>query len=1182
MSVLSLHRAAPAVDAEPAPARRPGDPWWTRGALGGVLLLAALLYGWGLSGYANEYYSAAVRSGTESWKAFFFGSLDSASFITVDKPPMALWVQELTARVIGFGSWSLLLPEVVMGVAGVFVLYVTVRRVFGPVAGLVAALVMALTPITVAINRDNNPDTLLVLLLLLAAWACQRAIESGRLRWLLASAFFLGCGFNTKMLQAYLLLPALALVYLLFAPGGRLRRVWHLLASGVVLAVSSFWWMVVVDLIPASSRPYIGGSTDGTVWDLVIGYNGLGRVTGNEGGGRGGPGGGQGASFAGASGLGRLFNDTVGGQISWLLPFAALVLVVGVVTLWKRPRTDLARAAVVLWGGWLVVHFVIFSFSDGTMHPYYTTALAPAVGALTGIGGILSLRAYRSSSRRHDAAFTGDASDGTLGGNAPDAALSLGFPDTAPAGHGSGTALRGDASDAAPAGSSPDTAPPGDGSGGALRDSPSTAALTGNSPDTAPAGHGSGTAPRGDASTSALTGNSPDTAPTGHGSGGTLRSDASTSALTGNSPDTAPTGHGSGGTLGGYASEVAPSEGASGAALSGHAPGVASGKGGHRLTSAGAPDADSAVRAGRTEDSWADDGRAVDVRGQAGQGEPARTDDAFGPGVSAHDGYGRWSSAVWSWSLPLGVAVTGGWSFALLRRTPSWNPWLSWTVLTLTVLAVAGLVVALVGGASGPGRRAPRHSPAAARPGTDPAATRPAAAHGPAATVEPGLNGPSASATTPGSAPNGRSTPTAGSVPNDPSTSAPTAGSALDGRSTPATTAGSAPNGPSATTAGSAPNDPSTSAATAGSALDGRSTSAAAPGSAPDDPSASATTAGSAADGPSTSAATAGSAPDDPSASVTTAGSAADGSSASAPVWPSSSDAPAPSSGGGGPTTSSASGGSNRSGGSVKAGLRSRLGRVAMVAAIVGMVAGLAGPAAYAVSAAASSSNGTNPLAGPSGGFGMFGGPGMRGGNGRIPAGARRAMEDLFPGGMPPGGAGDSGNSGAPGMPGQAPGGGTGRPTGGQGGFPGGGGGFPGRGGGSPGGGFPGGGGPGGEASTQLISYLQKNRGGATWLLAVSSAMSASSIIIKTGEPVMAMGGFTGSDPAMTVSKLQQYVKSGKLRFVMVGGGGPPGGSSDVTSWVTKNCQAVKASEYGGTSTSSSQQQNSQGLYRCT
>ncbi|GAA4492349.1 hypothetical protein GCM10023191_028150 [Actinoallomurus oryzae] len=978
MSVLSPHRSTPAVDAGPAAERRSGDPWWARGALGGVLLLAALLYGWGLSGYANEYYSAAVRSGAESWKAFFFGSLDSASFITVDKPPMALWAQELTARVIGYGSWSLLLPEVVMGVAAVFVLYVTVRRVFGPVAGLVAALVMALTPITVAINRDNNPDTLLVLLLLLSAWACQRAVASGRLRWLVASAFFLGCGFNTKMLQAYLLLPALALVYLLFAPGGRLRRVWHLLASGVVLAVSSFWWMVVVDLIPASSRPYIGGSTDGTVWDLVIGYNGLGRVTGNEGGGRSGPpGGGQGASFAGASGLGRLFNDTVGGQISWLLPFAALVLVVGVVTLWKRPRTDLARAAVVLWGGWLVVHFVIFSFSDGTMHPYYTTALAPAVGALTGIGGVLSLRAYRSSSLRRGAALAGDSSGGM------------------PSGDVSGAALGGDAP------------------GGALGRNASGAALGGDAP------------------------------------GGALGRDASGAAL-----------------------------------------------GGRHRTSDGTPDTDSPVMAGRGEDGWADDGRTVDVRCRAGRGEPADTAEpgVSRPGVSSLDGRSRWNSLAWNWSLPLGVAVTGGWSFALLRRTPSWNPWLSWTVLALTVLAVAGLVVALTGGAVGLARRTSRHAPADVRRGPDTTVTRPTTD---ATTTRPGTDATTA----------------------QPGTDATTAQPEAD--------ATAAQPGTGVTAA-----QPEADATTARSA-DGR--------------------------GPAAST-TVESAPDD---------------SSSATAGSSSADGPAPITPGAEAVTSSAAVGD----GSTKARFRSKPARVAVVAAITGMVAGLAGPAAYAVSAAASSSNGTNPLAGPSGGFGMFGGPGMRGGNGRLPADARRTMEGRFPGGMPPGAAGDSGDSGAPGMPGEAPGGSTGRPNGdgGQGGFPGGRGGFPGGG-----GGFPGGGGPGGEANTQLISYLQKNRGGATWLLAVSSAMSASSIIIKTGEPVMAMGGFTGSDPAMTVSKLQQYVKSGKLRFVMVGGGGPGGGGSDVTTWVTKNCQAVKASEYGGTSTSSAQQQNSQGLYRCT
>ncbi|XVQ15572.1 glycosyltransferase family 39 protein [Spirillospora sp. CA-255316] len=378
----------------------PEDPKWARPALWAVVLLAFGLYAWNLSsnGYANIYYSAAVRSGTESWKAFFFGALDSGSFITVDKPPMALWVMGLFARVIGFGPWSLLLPQALAGAAAVAVLYATVRRASGHPAALVAAGVLALTPITVAINRDNNPDTLLVLLLVLAAWACQRAVESGRLRWLAAAAFFVGCGFNTKMLQAFLVVPALALAYLVAAKAPFWRRVRHLVAAGAALAVSSLWWMAVVDLIPADRRPFIGGSSDGTVWDLVIGYNGLGRILGEEGGpgaGRGGPGGGGG--FGGAAGAGRLFNDTLGGQISWLLPYAAIALVAGLVLLWKRPRTDPGRAGLLVWGGWLAVHFVVFSFAEGTFHPYYATAMAPAIGALAGAGTVLLYGAYRRS-----------------------------------------------------------------------------------------------------------------------------------------------------------------------------------------------------------------------------------------------------------------------------------------------------------------------------------------------------------------------------------------------------------------------------------------------------------------------------------------------------------------------------------------------------------------------------------------------------------------------------------------------------------------------------------------------------------------------------------------------------------------------------------------------------------------
>ncbi|WP_084195216.1 glycosyltransferase family 39 protein [Streptosporangium amethystogenes] len=376
---------------------RPGDPRWARPGLWGVLALATVLYVWALgrNGHANEYYAAAILSGTQSWKAFFFGALDAGSFITVDKPPLALWVMGLPARIFGFGTWSMLLPQAVAGVAAVAVLHSAVRRAmpggYGHAAALVAALAMTLTPITVAINRDNNPDTLLVLLLVLAAWFCQEAVRTGRTRTLVVSAALVGLAFNTKMLQAYLVLPAFAPLYLVMAPGTLPRRLGRLLAAGASLVVFSAWWMVIVDLWPASDRPYIGGSTDNSVWDLVIGYNGLGRIFGN-GGGRGG----GGMGFGGEAGAGRLFNDTMAGQISWLLPFAVIALITGLALTARGPLRD-TRVALLLWGGWLAVHYVVFSFSNGTFHPYYSTAMAPAVAALTGLGGVLGWRAYRHS-----------------------------------------------------------------------------------------------------------------------------------------------------------------------------------------------------------------------------------------------------------------------------------------------------------------------------------------------------------------------------------------------------------------------------------------------------------------------------------------------------------------------------------------------------------------------------------------------------------------------------------------------------------------------------------------------------------------------------------------------------------------------------------------------------------------
>ncbi|MFI7420596.1 glycosyltransferase family 39 protein [Nonomuraea sp. NPDC049684] len=374
-----------------------GDPRWSRPAMWTVLAAAFALYAWALSGNANEYYAAAVLSGTRSWKAFFFGAIDAGSFITVDKPPLALWVMGLSARIFGHGTYSMLMPQVLAGVGAVGAVYSAVRRSFGRtrqghVAALVAAVVMTLTPITVAINRDNNPDTVLVLLLVLAAWFCLESLRTARLRPLLLAALFVGLGFNAKMLQAYLVVPAFGVAYLACARHGLARRVGHLLAAGAVMVVSSAWWMVVVDLWPADSRPYVGGSTDNTVRDLVIGYNGLGRIFGQD---RAGGGGFGGANFGGQAGAGRLFNDVMAGQISWLLPFCAVALAFAVL-LRVRGR-PLDGAAWLLWGGWLVVHHAVFSFSSGTFHPYYTTAMAPAVAALTGTGATVMWREYRRS-----------------------------------------------------------------------------------------------------------------------------------------------------------------------------------------------------------------------------------------------------------------------------------------------------------------------------------------------------------------------------------------------------------------------------------------------------------------------------------------------------------------------------------------------------------------------------------------------------------------------------------------------------------------------------------------------------------------------------------------------------------------------------------------------------------------
>ncbi|MEU6303197.1 ArnT family glycosyltransferase [Streptomyces chartreusis] len=384
----------------PAPHRAPPDraPRWSLPALIAILILAAVLYSWNLSGSGlNSFYSAAVLSGTQSWKAWFFGSLDAGNFLTVDKPPFALMVMGLSCRVFGYGTWQMMLPMILLALATIWIVHASVKRVWGHGAATVAALVLALTPITVAINRDNNPDTLLVFLMAGGAALALRAVHNGRLLPLVGSAVCFGLAFNTKMLQGYIALPAVFAVYLYAAKPGLLKRIVNLLIAGVALAVSSFWWAAAVSLVPADDRPYIGGSTDGTAWDLIMGYNGLGRILGGEG--NGGGGGGGGGGFSGTAGIGRLFNDVLGGQISWLIPFAAIACAGGLLLRGRAPRTDPTRAALLLWGGWTALHYLTFAMAEGTMHPYYTTALAPGIAALCGGGGVMLLRAFRSDRR---------------------------------------------------------------------------------------------------------------------------------------------------------------------------------------------------------------------------------------------------------------------------------------------------------------------------------------------------------------------------------------------------------------------------------------------------------------------------------------------------------------------------------------------------------------------------------------------------------------------------------------------------------------------------------------------------------------------------------------------------------------------------------------------------------------
>jgi 4-amino-4-deoxy-L-arabinose transferase-like glycosyltransferase len=350
---------------------------WHKLALGGVVALSIFFNFFNLTqqDFFEGYYAAAIKSMLLSWHNFFFVSFDPGGFLGVDKPPLGMWIEVLSARFLGFSAFSVLSPEALAGVLAVWLLFQLVRRVFGPVAGLIAALVLALSPISIVTNRANLVDSLLVPTVLLAAWALSKAAETGRLRWLLLCAVLVGLGFNIKTLQAYLVLPAFGLLYLLGAPVRWRTRIGHLALAVVVLLVVSFSWITIVDLIPVSQRPYLYTSE----LNITIATNGTYRLTA--------------PSFlvdiwsweVGTPGALRFFKQPLGEQISWLLPLALLSMVV--LSWQRRWHLPLERwqQALVLWGTWLLTIVVFFSEAH-FFHAYYLSMLPPAIAALVGAG----------------------------------------------------------------------------------------------------------------------------------------------------------------------------------------------------------------------------------------------------------------------------------------------------------------------------------------------------------------------------------------------------------------------------------------------------------------------------------------------------------------------------------------------------------------------------------------------------------------------------------------------------------------------------------------------------------------------------------------------------------------------------------------------------------------------------
>ena len=363
--------------------------WFEKMTLPMLLIATGALYMFGAmhNGMANSYYAAAVQAASQNWTAWLFGSLDAANYVSIDKPPLATMIMGFSARLFGFSSFSMLLPSVLAGIGSVWLLYSAMKRQFGFTSAIISAVTLMLTPVAALMFGFNNPDAILTFMLTASGYAFLRSLEGRRpLLWLGLAGLFTGLAFNTKMLQGLMVLPAMVIVYLIFAKPPIVTRFLHLMFAGVITTVSTLWWSVLVWLTPSGNRPWVGSTNDNSIWSLIFGYNGFGRLLGGHGGGMDGGHGPGGTGFGGQTGLFRIFNNDFGPNIAWLL---VLALAGGGLLLWilrKTPRTNRGRAAVIFWVLWLVVHIIIFSMTSGVIHPYYVVVMAPAIAALVGIG----------------------------------------------------------------------------------------------------------------------------------------------------------------------------------------------------------------------------------------------------------------------------------------------------------------------------------------------------------------------------------------------------------------------------------------------------------------------------------------------------------------------------------------------------------------------------------------------------------------------------------------------------------------------------------------------------------------------------------------------------------------------------------------------------------------------------